>query len=192
MSEEKIKQLTIVTDGVIMSITKIAALEKHLDKYNQVINSITGLFESIGNIAKDAVKIMLSVTGGIALLGLTVITIGSELDVGSILKIGLLGVVMSGTAYLLGKSGKDALFGAAAIGVLGLSIWAFSEVVTPEMAVMTTLALLGIGVAMKLFAEIANPKTMLFGALGIAVLGLSIYGLSLALEELRKLDWETW
>ena len=164
-----------------------------LDKYSKKIENLGGTLLGAMGSFKEIGKGLLFLSGGLAVLGITLAALVQVITPealivfgGIILALRLAGELSGGATWEFAKL-------AVSISLLGISIWAFTELVNFDMTVNFAASLLAITGAMwamsKIAAPIAKQSKQMFVASGaIAIMAGSMWLVSKAMANLEDFD----
>lgn len=190
----RLEKLGVNINRLLQSIIDFGEKEKAIDKTISLFNSITSFVTSMDKLGMTMAK----VAGGIALLGLSIFGMTMLFAENPMLLLGFAaGLTVVGVAlWAFNKlvEPKNLLLGAAAIALLGLSIWGITEIMGEndfELIFKFSAAILTIGGTFWLFNKLVDPAKTLISAAAIAVAGLSMYVIGNAIQTFENVSLET-
>lgn len=171
------------------AVMRMGSLEKYgrsIEKTSQALLGAFGTFKEFG-------KGLMFFSAGLALLGFTLITFMEAITVEDMLTFGAIMLMLKYTGDIASKSAWDFAKVAVGIALLGLSVWAFTEVVSTELAwdfvKSLTLISAGIWIMEKMTSSAGkNYLGILKGSLSIAAIAGSIWVLNKAMADLSDVD----
>ena len=185
----QIKTILYFLNKSLSIFENVSKMESSINKgVDVLISGLTKINNSINDIDTKNIKGIGSLATGIALLGTALLAFGMMSPIIGIATLGIIGFG-KGLQYISNtKSIKDIALFTVSLGILGLSIWAFGEIVNIKTIGGTILALGSLAAAMWLFngkgskylglkggTGPAPYKNMLLVSLGIAALAGGIY-----------------
>jgi hypothetical protein len=173
------------------SVKSIANLDKYANKIEHLSQSLIGAMGSFKEIGKG----LMFLSGGLALLGITIATFLSAITPESLIM--FIGVI--GAIRLAGEISEGATWDLAklsvSIALLGISIWAFTELVDFDMTMsfMGTMAVLagGMWLLSKVSGPVAKSSRSMFVASGaIAAMSAALWIFGKAINDIDQVDFE--
>jgi hypothetical protein len=187
----KVKALEMVADVFESMGKRLSQMGKYSDGIDKFSASMYGLFGSVKELGKG----MMMFSGGLALLGFTLITFMDAITVEDLAKFAGIMLVVAGAARLVGKGGSWNLAKASVgIATLGLAIWAFNELITTEVALDFVFSMglisMGIGIMGLVGKKMGGGSvgSLIKASVGIAAIAGSIYLLNQAISGLEDFD----
>jgi hypothetical protein len=173
------------------SVKSLANLDTYSNRIEKLSQSLVGAFGSFKQIGKGLILL----SGGLALLGVTLATFMEAVTPADILTFGAILL----TLRLAGEISEGATWDfaklATSIALLGISIWAFTELVDFDMTAKFAGSLLAITGVMWGMSKVApsiarNSKAMFASSAAIAAMAGSIWIFSKAIANLEDVDLE--
>lgn len=171
------------------AVKGIAMLDNYSQRINNLSSSLTGAMGSFNQIGKG----FLMIAGGLALLGVTIATFISAITPADLLMFGGIILALRFAGTLSEGANWDFAKLAVSIAMLGISIWAFTELVDFDMTVSFAGSLLAITGAMWAMSRIAAPvaaqsKNMLLASGAVAIMAGSMWVFGKILTLLPQID----
>lgn len=185
--------LITVSDGLDtlgLSLDKI--IKKDYSKVEPILTSLEALSGGLTKFTSSlpSFKNLASVAGGIALIGLSVASFATGISINDVISMGLVFGGISLASKLLDGTSTNLLKASVGIATMGLSIWAFNQVVNaPEILEFAT-SLTMLGASILLYDRVFGTATMNVGK-SLLSLSLSVGALGLAMMPFNFVEWES-
>ena len=190
-SKKKINRIELFANKFSNAARIMGSAQKWVPGIEAVTSAMTAASEPIRNMAKSA----LIFSGGLALLGLTMITFMEAITFEDLFKFGLIVGAVAGISKLTKGAGWDLAKVTVGIATLGLSIWAFNELITSEEAANFTLNTLlvmgGVAAATKIASYSMKGKgfaDIMKSTIAVGAIGGSVYLFAKAMGEAKTID----
>lgn len=176
-------------DAYTSTVKKIADLSGYTKKIDQVTESVMGAFGTVKELGKG----LLLFSGGLALLGFTLITFMDSITLEDMATFAAIMGIVWGASELIDNASWDFAKAALGIATLGLAIWGFTEVVDSETAwdfvKSITLISAGMAILSKVSGSVGkNVSGILKGAASIAAIAGSVWLLNKAVSDFDDID----
>lgn len=142
-AESVSKGLIVLAKGITMFMQTVGGASALAKKAESTMNSMVSVFEAMGSI--NPMKIIGGFALGVALLGLAIYGFTEVINLPTMVMFGASMAIIAASVYLFSKvDTKPMLKVATSVAILGLTIYAFQELIQPKeiLAVAGTIAVL--------------------------------------------------
>lgn len=189
-NDKKLTGLETFTKIYESTIIRIANLEKYAPNIDRTAQALFGAFGTF----KEFGKGLMFFSGGLALLGFTLVTFMEAITLNDILTFGAIMLVLRGAAEIVGKGSWDLAKVSVGIATLGLAVWGFTKLVDSKLGAEFLVSMgfvsLGVGMlgAMSKLLGGNTTQNLIRGAVGVAAIAGSVWILNKAVADFDDID----
>lgn len=184
----KVKSLELVADVFESMGKRLSKMGKYASGIDKFSASLYSLFGSVKELGKG----MLMFSGGLALLGFTLVTFMEAITAEDLIKFAGIMLVVAGASRLVGKGSWSMAKASIGIATLGLAIWAFNELISTSVALDFVVSMGAIALGMSIMGllgkKMGATTGILKGALAIGAIAGSVWLLNEAVSGFGEID----
>lgn len=197
-SLEKISQLdsislVSVADGLdSMGISLDKILKKDFSKVEPILSSLEAFSGGLTKFSSSlpSFKQLASVAGGVAVIGLAVASFATGISISDVVSMGLVFGGIALASKLLHGTSTNLIKASLGVATMGLSIWAFNQVVDTNELLQFGTSLLTLGASILLYDRVFGTSTMNVGK-SLLAMSLGVGALGIAMMPFNFVQWES-